>query len=767
MKKKQILSLILAGTMCFSLVACGNGGTESSSAVESSTEESSETESSDEGTDVETEEGGAEGEDSGDSGEAPAYTRGKFNPDDPNDITQYIADSDAIYESILGDFQQQYETAKASSNPSERYALMAIAEAKFLETSVMLPLYSLGGTYAIYRTVPGTKDYTLWGSDRDRYHQVLVCTEPILAEHYTEMKAKWAELRGTGTYEEWVRGYIAEKGYTLKEDYITTFNTDVTTWDVLATDLQADSNVMINTYDGLLEYNGEGVLQPALAESYEVSEDGTKYTFHLRAGAEWVDSQGRKVADVCADDFVASMQHMLDAAGGLEYLVDGLILNASEYLSGDVTDFAEVGVKAVDDLTVEYTLTAPCTYFDTMLGYSIFAPMSRSYYTSQGGKFGQEYDSAAADYAYGKGPDSIAYCGPYVVTSATASNSIIFKANESYWNKDNINVKSITWLWNDGSEPTKAYNDMKAGTIDNSGLNAASIELAKSETTESGDTWFDKYAVIADTDATTYAAFYNVNRTAFANFNDDTVLVSPQTDEDAERTNKAMNNLHFRRAITFAADRGSYYAQLVGDELKYASMRNSYTPANFVVLAEEVTVDINGTATTFPAGTLYGEIMQAQLDADEVPIKAYDPTADEGAGSGDGYDGWYNPDAAVAELELAIAELAEEGVVIDEENPIYLDFSYNAGSPTRTNSSNAWKQSVENVLGKKVIVNTVESVDAKGWNYAGYYTDNGFEVNGDIYDLTGWGPDYGDPSTYLDTFLPGWGSGMMRFLGIY
>lgn len=58
MKKKQILSLILAGTMCFSLVACGNGGTESSSAVESSTEESSETESSDEGTDVETEEGG-------------------------------------------------------------------------------------------------------------------------------------------------------------------------------------------------------------------------------------------------------------------------------------------------------------------------------------------------------------------------------------------------------------------------------------------------------------------------------------------------------------------------------------------------------------------------------------------------------------------------------------------------------------------------------------------------------------------------------------
>ena len=59
---------------------------------------------------------------------------------------------------------------------------------------------------------------------------------------------------------------------------------------------------------------------------------------------------------------------MMDAQGGLEYLIEGIITNASQYISGEVTDFSQVGVKAVDDYTLEYDLEAPCTYFTTMLG---------------------------------------------------------------------------------------------------------------------------------------------------------------------------------------------------------------------------------------------------------------------------------------------------------------------------------------------------------------------------------------------------------------
>jgi ABC-type oligopeptide transport system substrate-binding subunit len=157
-------------------------------------------------------------------------------------------------------------------------------------------------------------------------------------------------------------------------------------------------------------------------------------------------------------------------------------------------------------------------------------------------------------------------------------------------------------------------------------------------------------------------AFYNVNRQIFTNFNDTSKAVSTLTAEDHERATAAMRNVHFRRAISFATDRATYNAQTNGEELKLNSLRNCYTPGNFVALAEEVTVQINGTNKTYPAGTYYGKIMQDQLDADGVKIKVWDPQADDGNGSSDGFDGWYNVANAVEEMTLAVDELGKIGI---------------------------------------------------------------------------------------------------------
>ena len=92
----------------------------------------------------------------------------------------------------------------------------------------------------------------------------------------------------------------------------------------------------------------------------------------------------------------------------------------------------------------------------------------------------------------------------------------------------------------------------------------------------------------------------------------------------SRETNKALQNVHFRRAISFAADRGAYNAQQVGEDLKYTSLRNTFTPGYFVSLSKDTTIQINGTDTTFPAGTYYGEIVQKQIDADGVKIKVWD-----------------------------------------------------------------------------------------------------------------------------------------------
>ena len=736
--KRKIVSALLVMSMTASLVACGNSGSGSSDPADESVSVSSSASSESDASASASSESEAEAEES----EMPEG---------------YDETSTELYNEALGDFNDALATAKEAETVDERYALMAVAEGKLMESAMMYPLISRGGMYAMYRMAPRTKDYTLWGSDNDRYHQYVVTTDFIKAEDYNEMRAKWDELKGTGTYESWVKEYLAGKGYTLKDSFSMPYASDPVTWDGLATSRAADTDAIINTYDGLMEYDVEGTLQPALAESYEVSDDGLTYTFHLRKDVKWTDSQGREVDTVKADDFVAGMQHMCDAQGGLEYLVQGVIKNVSQYISGEVTDFDEVGVKAVDDYTVEYTLEEPCSYFMTMLGYTIFMPMSRSYYQSQGGKFGAEYDSSAADYQYGKDSNSIAYCGPYLVTNATAKNTIVFKLSDSYWNKDNVNIKTLTWLFNDQSDVTKMYTDAKAGTVDYVNLNTSTMETAKSEGL------YDQYAVVSDTNATSFMGFYNINRTATANANDGTTAKSTKSDEEIQRTNKALQNVHFRRAISFAADRGAYNAQQVGEDLKYTSLRNTFTPGYFVSLSKDTTIQINGTDTTFPAGTYYGEIVQKQIDADGVKIKVWDAENK----TSDGFDGWYNPENAVEELNTAIEELAEDGITIDESNPIQIEYPYPSAVEVYTNKANSYKKSVEAALGGKVVINLVDAVDLDGWYYAGYYVNYGYEQNYDVYDVSGWGPDFGDPCSYLDTMLPDYEGYMTKCFGIF
>lgn len=666
--------------------------------------------------------------------------------------------SQAVYDHVLGEFYDYYMEAQGETSTAMRYAKMAIAEAKMLGAGIFLPTTSNGGNYAMYRKAPYTNTPVLWGNDTYRYHDVLVATEPIAAEDYLAMKAEWVNLVGTGTYEQWAKDFLASKGYTLKDNFNFYYDADPESWDVLATSNAADSEILVNTYDGLVEYDMENQLQPALAESWEVSEDGLTYTFKIREGQVWVDNQGRKVADLKADDFVAGMQHMMDAMGGLEYLVCAgcaNIVGTDAYVNGEITDFAEVGVKAIDDYTVQYTLTQPTAYFMTMLGYGVFAPMSREYYESMGGKFGAEYDATAETYKYGKGPDSIAYCGPFLITNFTSNNTIAMVANESYWNVDGNNIKAITYLYTDGSDPLKPYDDFFNGLVDTMGMTAERVEIAKEKGT------YDKYAVVSETDATSFCGFFNVRRAAFANYNDANNCVSPKSEEEIVRTGAAMLNAHFRRALAMSIDRGTYNAQSVGEDLKFNSLINSYTPGTFVNLPEEVTVDINGTATTFSAGTFYGEMVQAQLDADGVALTVWNGTTSSG------FDGWYNVEAAQAELAAAVEELAAVGIEVSAEAPIYIDFPVRTDSQVNMNMKQAVKQSIEAASNGMIVVNLVECNTRDIYLDATYWYSAGYEANFDLNDGSGWGPDYGDPSTYLGTMLPQYAGYMTKSLGIF
>ena len=670
----------------------------------------------------------------------------------------HFANSQAVYANVLGDFLAAYNEALEAEDEATRYALMAIAEAKMLGAGIFVPTTSQGGNYAMTKVAPYSNTPIKWGNDTYRFHDRIVTTEPIEAAHIAEIKAKWPEVVGTGTYEQWVKDYLTEKGYTIKDTANFYFDADPKSWDVLATSNAADSEILVNTYDGLVEYDMENQLQPALAESWTINEDYTVFTFKIREGLNWVDNQNRVVAPVKADDFVAGLQHMMDSLGGLEYLVCSGCANlvgADEYVDGTETDFSKVGVKAVDEYTVEYTLHTSTPYFMTMLGYGVFAPMSRAYYESMGGQFGAAYNPDADTYLYGKGPDSIAYCGPFVITNFTSNSTIALEANEAYWNAEGNNLKAYNYLYTDGSDARKPYDDFFGGVVDTMGMTAERVEIAKDQGT------YEKYSYVSETDATSYCGFLNVNRTLYANFNNPAMGVSPKTDADKERAAAAMANRNFRLALVMSVDRGAYNAQSVGEDLKLNSLINSYVPGDYCNLPAEVTVDINGTAKTYAAGTFYGQILQDQLTADGVALTVWNGQ------SSSGFDGWYNPAAAMENLNAAVAALAEEGVEISAENPIYIDLPVRTDSPVNMNQKQAMKQSIEAATNGMIKVNLVEFANRDTYLDATYWYNSGDQANFDLNDGSGWGPDYGDPSTYLGTMLPDGAGYMTKSLGLF
>ncbi len=735
---KKFLALLLAMAMVLSMAACGSTDSTTSTvaATEATTEEMT-------------------------AAEAKWAEIDAMNYDDA---------SDYLYDIYLGEFYEYYSAAKEEvTDLSLRYALMAIAEAKLMESGAFIPYAGDGGSFAMSRVVPRTVTTTSWGLDEYKWYTMLVCNELITSEDRTALIELWSEAEDEDAWMEAARTFLDENGYTLNDTYNFANSYELATWDVIATYYTSDSYFISCTYSSLLEYDSKNVQQPALAESYEVSDDGLTYTFHIREGVYWVDQQGREVAEVTANDWVASMKHLIDNNDMLGYLMTSSegcgIKNYDAYLNGEV-DFSEVGVKAIDDYTLEYTLEAPFPAFLSMLGYGCFAPLCETFYKAQGGTFSVDGDEYTAG-TYGTSPETIAYCGPYLVTNYTEKNIISYEVNPSYWNLDAVNTPYVNWYYNDGSDVLRSYEEAKAGTIASCAFNSSSLIQAKEDCPDGSDeTYFDLYNYTTTNSATTYCGWVNMYRQAYANFNDSSVGVSTKAEEEKVRTREALSNQNFRLAIAFAFDRGAFNAQTTGEELKYASLKNSYVTGTFVQLSEDVTVDINGTSTTFAAGTYYGEVMQAQLDADGVPITVWDPTADGGVGSGDGFDGWYDPDNALAYLEEAIAELAEMGVEVSVDNPIRIETYYGSYSELSVNRAQAYKQSIETVTGGLVVVDLVAFDDQTSLTNAYYRITSGSEANFDVAPYSsGWGPDYGDPQTFLDTLQP-YGS-MTKNIGLY
>ena len=215
----------------------------------------------------------------------------------------------------------------------------------------------------------------------------------------------------------------------------------------LATD-STSYTILNNIMDGLTKFSMEHKPEPALAESWEISEDGKTFIFKIRDGVVWSDGVPLK-----AQDFVYSWHRILnpETAGDYAYFLFDL-KNAEEYNSGKIDDFSKVGVKAIDDNTLLVELKRPATYFPSVVSFMSTFPLREDIIK----KHGQRWTE----------PKNIVTIGPYKLTKWKHHNFIILEENENYWGQKPKNVKKVKMIMNENSTSALAlYESGELGQL--------------------------------------------------------------------------------------------------------------------------------------------------------------------------------------------------------------------------------------------------------------------------------------------------------------
>ena len=503
----------------------------------------------------------------------------------------------------------------------------------------------------------------------------------------------------------------SEKNADAPKTFSYVYAMDPSSLDYSVTSKSSTSDVIANVVDGLLENDKYGNLIPSLAEDWSVSKDGLTYTYKLRKGVKWYTSEGEEYAEVKAQDFVTGLKHAADGkSDGLSLLQDS-IKGLAAYISGESNDFSTVGVKAVDDYTVEYTLNKPESFWNSKVTTATMLPVNEEFLNSKGKDYGTPT------------PSSILYNGPYLLKSLTSKSAIEYEKNPNYWDKDNVKIDNVKLTFYDGSDQESLIRSFTQDAYTTARLfpTSSNFESTKKE-------YGDKI-VYSPQEATSYYLTVNVNRQSYNK--------TAKTDEAQKTSTKeALLNKNFRQALNFALDRHSYTAQLNGEEGADKIIRNSLVPHDYVQVGEKT----------------FGELAQAELVSYGDQWKDVALT--------DGKDTLYSPEKAKAAFAKAKAELQAKGATF----PIRLDVPVEQTDVIAVQQTNSLKQSIESTLGtENVIVDVLQMTDNEKMSItsqAKVPAQKDYDLNG-----TGWGPDYQDPATYLNILDAKKGSAL-KHLGI-
>lgn len=495
--------------------------------------------------------------------------------------------------------------------------------------------------------------------------------------------------------------------YTGPDTFSMIANFDITTLDYVYNNKSSNGDYVNNFVEGLLTQDNHGKLVPGMASEWSCNDDASEWYFTIRDDAVWSTSAGEEYDAVTAEDFVTGLKHAVDSKSETLGLVADLIVGLREYSDG-TGKWEDVGIKA-DGNQLTYTLTGPCGYFDGMTTYTILWPINAEFLESKGSDFG------AVE------PDSILYNGCYILSSLVPAQEVRFDANPNYYDAKNVFVQHVVVTYSDGKDPAQNFNMFVNGEVTSTTVNQSLPEVVAKAAELYPDNQYKSM-----TTATSYWGAFNWDRQMYALYNDPSVSTTSKTDAQKADAKAAILNADFRRAVYAAYSAHAVEAITLGEEHADGIIRNTLVPYTFQTTSD---------------GRTYGSIVEkyaAELVADY-----------EGIDLNDGHDAWYNPELAKTFAERAKEELGDSV----SEWPIHIDVPVYAASENQKNMQLAMKKSIEDAIGDYVVIDLQFLEGNSSVYYSSFYNQPTGEDNSiDLVFGAGWGPDYGDPLTYLHCF---------------
>lgn len=405
-------------------------------------------------------------------------------------------------------------------------------------------------------------------------------------------------------------------------------------------------------YENLVTLDDDDNTVPGAAESWDYDEDTLTYTFHLRKDGVWTNGD-----PVTAKDFEFAWSQALnpDVASDYAYFLY-FIKNAEKYFNGEVT-WDEVGVKVVDDYTLEVTMEQPTPYALFLFSFGTLAPINQRFYEA----VGADLYSTEAQY----------FCtnGPFALTEWSHNDKIVMQKNDAWHGAADVEVEEIDWKII--TDANAALSSFLAGDLDMVGLGTG--ELIK-QATAAGAT------IQSYTDGTSFYIYFNNN-------------------------DQYLSNVNLRRALFNAIDEQK--------EIDTVWQNDNEPMTSFTAPGVSAT---DGTSFAGKVGELYAP------SRDQEKAKEYLATA-----------------------------LSELGCTVDD---LSAHLSIDCGdSATSIAEASFYQEQWRQVLGIEVTVNSMITKQGSQNRKTGNY----------VMSVTGWGPDYNDPNTFLDMWVTDGGNNQTGF----